>query len=1032
MPPTNRETHRIHLCEADTNARGDLFGRLMTDLLVALGYGSFRLNIHKAGREIDIQGEHRTELRGVVAECKAESRPIGGDQLNKFVGALDAERRKRPNTEVHGYYISLSGFTETAKEQESDVGDSRVSLLDSSDIVRELITGRIIAPLVEATERAGRVVAQSAHPLTFATPATLLACDSGWIWAFAYQNALGERVYVLIHADGEPVPDSVYQQLRRSACRRDCFVADSEVMVERQSIPSTGRDQVRHRYFEYLQQECGEIQLQGLPADQEVGAKRLALEALFVPLHLNLIDNEQVPLAARVAVGKVLQHHSRLAILANPGAGKSTLLKRLAVAYAFPGRRSEATDSLPDRNWYPLFIRCRQIPDPLAPIESILREIPSRAEFGEFREAFLHVLRESLQLGTALLLIDGLDEIADESHRVAFVEQLRTFLARYPAASIVVTSREAGFRIVGGRLADQCRHYRLADFDVDDIERLIVAWHVEVIGNRDDVRNEATALAHAICRLDRVRRLAENPLLLTTLLLVKRWVGQLPTKRVVLYNKAIEVLLMTWNVEAHRPLDPEEIVPQLAFVAHWMMENGVQQISQRGLYRLLLLARKQMPEVLGFARLSSAEVVKSVEFRSSLLVQAGHAVENGELVPVYEFRHLTFQEYLAARALVEGFYADRQDSDTLLGKLSPHLQDETWAEVILLAAVIAGRRCEPVIKALIQLVTATPPSSAQRRPRVTEILSRCLSDEVQVSPDTLDEAFVTVIRSGRSTIELSALLDSRYGERFKELVFTTHANSVDALLAVGSAVGYIMLRESAVSSRGDLNAAIINRARVLLTAADAVGKSRGCLMIMEAAFLVATQGTAQGDEVNKALRSVVAEVGSNLASNDPRLRFSATWASAWLGEAGLLDADYTLISGAAILKTMTAAMDRDLLYVATWAFVTLAAMDPKSFRASVPLTQEVLRFIARPASDSGATDMGGIYLLRARAMLSLYYGLPWSEEQAVGRMISIVGRGPRGADWVRERLRFFGDAGKAQLKRLPDQAGEASARDGGA
>ena len=76
---------------------GDLFGRLVADLFLALGYDQPRLNVHKTGREIDILARHRTEPRSVCAECKATAKPIGGDEINKFAGALERERNRAEN-----------------------------------------------------------------------------------------------------------------------------------------------------------------------------------------------------------------------------------------------------------------------------------------------------------------------------------------------------------------------------------------------------------------------------------------------------------------------------------------------------------------------------------------------------------------------------------------------------------------------------------------------------------------------------------------------------------------------------------------------------------------------------------------------------------------------------------------------------------------------------------------------------------------------------------------------------------------------
>src|SRR5229473_7342667 len=101
---------RIRILEEDNNRRGDLFGRLMADLFVALGYEQPRLNIHKSGRELDLDADHRLEPRRAIGECKATGETVGGGEVNKFVGALDAELSEGPP--ITGYFISLSGFKE--------------------------------------------------------------------------------------------------------------------------------------------------------------------------------------------------------------------------------------------------------------------------------------------------------------------------------------------------------------------------------------------------------------------------------------------------------------------------------------------------------------------------------------------------------------------------------------------------------------------------------------------------------------------------------------------------------------------------------------------------------------------------------------------------------------------------------------------------------------------------------------------------------------------------------------------------------
>ncbi len=72
----------VRILEVDNNRRGDLFGRLMADLFISLGFDQPRLNIHKSGRELDLTGDHRLEPRRAIAECKATSEATGGGDVS--------------------------------------------------------------------------------------------------------------------------------------------------------------------------------------------------------------------------------------------------------------------------------------------------------------------------------------------------------------------------------------------------------------------------------------------------------------------------------------------------------------------------------------------------------------------------------------------------------------------------------------------------------------------------------------------------------------------------------------------------------------------------------------------------------------------------------------------------------------------------------------------------------------------------------------------------------------------------------------
>ncbi len=872
----------IRILAEDNNRRGDLFGRLMSDLFLSLGYDNVRLNIARSGREIDIEAEHRLEKRRAIAECKALEGRVGGAEINAFAGKLRPERRRRSPGSLTPYFISLSGFTETSVDQEAESGDDAVILVDGSRVVSELIKGRILVPLERATEQAGRYVA-SAPELALDDEAELLAHDRGWVWAVYYTQGKERTHVVLVHSDGTPLAAAVASRVIEADLQVGGMLHRLTCLNPESLGTPDAKPQVTvalRRYYEYLSAECGHILLDGLPADAEVGTLRLRLENLFVPLHLiDASNGDQSPpvesdLPTRIRrrirrhpVGEILTAHHRLAVLASPGGGKSTLLKRLAVAYADPTRRALADDNLPDRSWLPLFFRCRELRERArAPFPELLDALAVRAFIGEHTAAFRVHIDHALRDGDVLLLIDGLDEIADAGDRAAFVRNLRTFLAVYPAVSLVVTSREAGFRHVAGLLATACLQTRLADFSTQDILRLTVAWHREVIGNRPGVIADATRLARTISKNDRIRRLAANPLLLTTLLLVKRWVGQLPTRRSVLYGKAVEVLLMTWNVEAHEPIEQDEALPQLCYVAFAMMQHGVQKISRRLLNDLLVQAREQLSAELAFARIGVREFVERIEHRSSLLMMTGLDVVDGTLMEFYEFRHLTFQEYLAAKAIVEGWYPNRNDGDTLVSLLKPHFKDEKWREVVPLAAVLAGRKADALIKELAH--------DAENR-IVFTTLGICLADEVQATPDTIRIALQVLVANPQFLVSMhftGVLARGKYGSLLRESVGRVFLTQVGKWVYSGPLLGDVVASQILDDST-ERQEAFIGEMECLLASTDRQKRCEGAL----AARYISPSLTGAVDTLAIALVPL-------LESEHPSEQIAACWALIHIGK----------------------------------------------------------------------------------------------------------------------------------------------------
>lgn len=568
--------------------------------------------------------------------------------------------------------------------------------------------------------------------------------------------------YIMRHAGEKKGQVSSTGTASDGAGRTMPGAAKEEEKREKKLKADKEKETVRDAYFEYLARELGIIQFDGIPTDKAAGAVKAELERIFVPLEFECVMTEEDQKSREeirdkeYTIGKILSEGNRAAILAKPGGGKSTLIRRLALAYAYPSRKKEVDDHLPDENWFPVYIRCRDLGEilPGSILDSIF-SIINRAELSRYREAFERLIEEQLEQGRMLLLIDGLDEIADEKKRICFVDQLYSFVNAYPSVHLIVTSREAGFRAVSGKLGSYCRQYTIADLDEKRIYQLSKNWHRALIDNPRQAKEDSENVCRIILQDSRITALARNPLLLTTLLFVRRWLGYLPTKKCQLYQEMIKLLLVSWNAGAHNKMDMDETEPQLAFVAYCMTKAGRQTIRRAELIRYIAEARTARPDLLGYTEISPAAFIIQVEERSSILIQQGlEEDERGNLEPSYEFSHLSFQEYLTAKAISENWLPkeDQQRPEkvylTILKKNSRKVQ---WREVIPLTAVLLKSDAKPAMEYLLEickenLESAHPDIKTGRLRSLIEAfhLANCIACEVPLAPEILESALLVI------------------------------------------------------------------------------------------------------------------------------------------------------------------------------------------------------------------------------------------------------------------------------------------------
>jgi NACHT domain/Restriction endonuclease len=975
----------------------------MSDLFHALGYHEVVLNIPKTGRELDLRASHRTGNHRVLAECKATTDKTGGNDINKFVGVLDVERRRTESTTIDGYFISLNGFSPSAVEQEDEA--HRIVLLTGEQVATELVAGHVVVSPAAATAAASRCLTQN-NSLTLNPELELLAHDSGWYWRVLFSRESSAEAFALVHADGtllgqvaaEPIiaaDHTMGGELHKLAL----VAADGYHDAEREAAKLA-----LQAYQAFLAHDYGHITVDGLPADEHLGSRSIVLEDLFVPMHLQAIKSRDPRATApdelqqdmdldqaivwndailddsasqREALGNVLRVSHRIAVLGPPGSGKSTLLRRLAVAYGVPPRLTEIDDNLPQRDWIPFVVRCRQLDDLAGqPIHQVLESIPATAEMPQHAIGFRTLMNSALHDGTALILVDGLDEIIDPQLRIAFVKQLRTFVGTYPNVRMIVTSRESGFRLIAGALSDVCTRYRVAGFDDGDIRRLTEAWSALVLGSSLATQREAVMLAETIVTTDRVRRLAQNPLLLTTLLLVRRWVGDLPKKRTALYDKAIEVLLMTWNVEAHSPIDLDVALPQLAYVAFAMTRARSQTLSRKNLIGLLENARKEMPEVLAHTEESPSQFIERIEERSSLLSLGGHTEEEGVVTPLYEFKHLTFQEYLAAIAIVHNYYPGSKPNSTPVSVIKSLLVEPQWLEIIPMSAVLAGRRAATIVEAIIDAL-GREEDDEYFGEILAMVLARCLADEVLIPPELVEKSADAIARHypNLSSAPVKHIVESKYGAIFRDAVtrsfFATNEdwNQYGGLLSMVCIHNALVRRDQ--RNGGEWHILL----REILNENDGI-EAWGwcCLTAMELAY--SSRERMKGIRLEpKILYQIEKLVRPALAMDHPAVRYAAAWAYAWLSVHPLDARRYVGSVAPIVYRLWKNSQSDEMKSMMAWAFASLPLL-PASANPLEPLDRDDKKFLIGEARiESQVRDDR-----RPAALIAGYYqSAPWSQ-----------------------------------------------------
>jgi len=468
---------------------------------------------------------------------------------------------------------------------------------------------------------------------------------------------------------------------------------------------------------------------------QRLDDKQLARAAAAARVDAVALRTAAAPLTPFAA----LRHHTQLVLLGEPGSGKSMLTQRLGALLA--AAASEDRDQLNDlsepersdlqellaqvgRRLLPVRIVLSRwkralradgqpVRDACADdlIEACVRTVGETADLAAFKPEFV-LKRLGGAAPTALILLDGLDEVTDPNQRAWQLAAIEHFCARYSHVPLLVTCRVRPYQAWQTEWAATGAGLTLPAFTLDDlgddaVARFIARWYDELLAagvypEPGQAQAAQTRLHDAIFTAAHpnqaeLRKMAGRPLLLTMMAHVN-YQQPLPDSRAALYARFVNQLLYEWEqlrlapgqltqlsqMLANVGSDIEQFKLALADLAH----ARYQAAAARDLVDIPALQfeahLRRLPRIEMNARdraAWAAELVEHIAARSGLLVAPDDRS--------YRFSHLSLQEYMTATHLVVGA------SDEKLRNFARVIDNPLWNEVVQLGLGILTRVLAP-------------------------------------------------------------------------------------------------------------------------------------------------------------------------------------------------------------------------------------------------------------------------------------------------------------------------------------------------
>jgi hypothetical protein len=411
-------------------------------------------------------------------------------------------------------------------------------------------------------------------------------------------------------------------------------------------------------YLDRLHERTAWIDLRGFRVG-DGKATRLPIGRLYIALR----NHQKEP------VENALEANRRLVVQGDAGSGKSTFLQHLAHRWSGAGSA-----------WFPLYVRVVDL-DRFIFNHRQEPHVPAKLEDPRWLAHYLANEDHGLDLAfwlrrlerkDTVVLLDGLDEAPNEVRRKSLAALFGDAAARYKQCRFVLTTRPGAY--VGEARQQEFATEEIAALEDEDVTKFVNDWSACTFPtDAGAAAKHAQNLLTQVNATGQLRQMADNPMMLTALAAIHWNKKRLPDDRGELYESILDWLAGTREQREGRVRSKKVCLERFRILALEMQTHPDGRLKQTDKET----AADMLARGAGISTREAREFLAQEELDSGILVsRAGDTVE---------FRHLTFQEYLAARELLENPVSEDAQKRLLLRGAERYSVE--WREFLRLFAL---------------------------------------------------------------------------------------------------------------------------------------------------------------------------------------------------------------------------------------------------------------------------------------------------------------------------------------------------------